>query len=719
VARSDAFIARITPNGESIRWCTLMGGSSNDVFNGVATHPCGAIYAGGNSNSADLPVLDAAQGALGLINDLMFVCFGVDGELVYSTYLGGDANDYGGALVIDDDGAMSFVGYSSATDLATTAQAYQPELADNRDLAVGSLTGNAPADWTELFVDDGLPDATRGFAYDATLGTSGGSGPFDWAVFDGAPPAGLTMSALGAVTGTPTQDGAVTFGVDVTGTCGVDGAEITIEVNPPASFSGNLLPEWTAGVPISALIVPAGGTAPFTFDPPVSALPPGTSFSTEGRLTGTPSRIGRFTFDVRVTDRWGATATHTAVLDVNTSVTMSTTALPECTEGADYTVVPEASGGTGALTWEVRGGAVHTGALDPATGAFQGAVRSPGDYFFTLRVRDTVGGFVDRAFSVHVNQPPEVVTETLPPAAVGRPYTASVANRFGTPPYTWNVTGDGLPLGVTLDASTGEFSGTPTTPDVRESVFRCTDDCGIFGERLVPMTVAPAADLAAKGRHVENVEYVAAGDVAPTLRFVDLLEGSDLTVTVKRLGKAKGPAPYELELLDASGTPIDVRAFTKTSKKAVAIKKFSVPRTDRYFVRLTPDRESIGKLKLDVRATAPKSLSGSATLDPDGDLVVLPFPALLGAKLTVDVKPAKKSAALPLLDAVTDASGADLLTGGKRKQKKGGDALKGALVTEGGDGSVRIVAAEGSGVGEIAWRISLKVKKGYALELLR
>jgi len=91
--------------------------------------------------------------------------------------------------------------------------------------------------------------------------------------------------------------------------------------------------------------------------------------------------------------------------------------------------------------------------------------------------------------------------------------------------------------------------------------------------------------------------------------------------------------------------------------------------------------------------------------------------ALPGSKLGITVKPTRKSAARPLLDLIHDADGTDLLAAGKRKQKKGADALHGAVVEAGGDGRVRIVAAPGGGVGEIRWRITLKSKKGYALEL--
>ncbi|MGC0423389.1 putative Ig domain-containing protein [Embleya sp. AB8] len=51
----------------------------------------------------------------------------------------------------------------------------------------------------------------------------------------------------------------------------------------------------------------------------------------------------------------------------------------------------------------------------------------------------------------------------LPPAGVGRPYTAKLAAQGGTAPYHW-VADDPLPPGLTLDPDTGAISGTPTAP---------------------------------------------------------------------------------------------------------------------------------------------------------------------------------------------------------------------------------------------------------------
>ena len=58
--------------------------------------------------------------------------------------------------------------------------------------------------------------------------------------------------------------------------------------------------------------------------------------------------------------------------------------------------------------------------------------------------------------------PLTITTTALPVATVGAAYTATLAAKGGTPPYSWSLASGTLPAGLTLAASTGVISGTPT-----------------------------------------------------------------------------------------------------------------------------------------------------------------------------------------------------------------------------------------------------------------
>ena len=64
------------------------------------------------------------------------------------------------------------------------------------------------------------------------------------------------------------------------------------------------------GVAYSATLAATGGVTPYTWAVVSGALPPGVTLTAAtGALAGTPSKQGRYTFTVRVTDSNGAQAT--------------------------------------------------------------------------------------------------------------------------------------------------------------------------------------------------------------------------------------------------------------------------------------------------------------------------------------------------------------------------------------------------------------------------
>ena len=70
-----------------------------------------------------------------------------------------------------------------------------------------------------------LPAGTLGAAYSQTLGASGGSAPYTFAVTSGALPGGLTLNAGGQLTGTPTATGVFNFTVTATDALNNTGAQ--------------------------------------------------------------------------------------------------------------------------------------------------------------------------------------------------------------------------------------------------------------------------------------------------------------------------------------------------------------------------------------------------------------------------------------------------------------------------------------------------------------
>ncbi|MFE8646672.1 beta strand repeat-containing protein [Sphingomonas sp. NCPPB 2930] len=93
-------------------------------------------------------------------------------------------------------------------------------------------------------------------------------------------------------------------------------------------------------------------------------------------------------------------------------------------------------------------------------------------------------------FSVTVQQAgPSVTTTTLPDAVVGSPYNQSLAASGGSTPYTWSLTGGGLPNGLAL-SSAGVVSGTPTQAGSFNPVFTVTDSANRTASRAISLNVS-------------------------------------------------------------------------------------------------------------------------------------------------------------------------------------------------------------------------------------
>jgi hypothetical protein len=147
-----------------------------------------------------------------------------------------------------------------------------------------------------------LPNGTVGTAYSQTLAAAGGTGTLTWSVSTGALPTGLTLSATGSLTGTPTAAGTFNFTLQVADAAGRNAtASFTITVTAALTITtASPLPGATVGIAYNQALALAGGAAPFTWSIASGALPAGIALN-PGSLNGIPSAPGTFTFTVGVT----------------------------------------------------------------------------------------------------------------------------------------------------------------------------------------------------------------------------------------------------------------------------------------------------------------------------------------------------------------------------------------------------------------------------------
>jgi Putative Ig domain len=141
---------------------------------------------------------------------------------------------------------------------------------------------------------------------------------------------------------------------------------------------------------------------------------------------------------------------------------------PEGELGVDYSYQPTATGGTPPYQWSIASGSLPPGlTLDVQDGSITGQPTQTGQFAFTLEVEDSSSPALSHTVSltITVENRPAI---TSPPAAddgtVGEAYDSGPGEASGgTPPYTWSISEGSLPPGLSLNSSTGDISGTPTT----------------------------------------------------------------------------------------------------------------------------------------------------------------------------------------------------------------------------------------------------------------
>jgi len=207
-ANTDAFVAKINPNVTGggtgqLQWSTYLGGTQNDVGNGIAVDSGAAnVYVVGTTNSTDItttltfgayqPCLDAPGAAAGscptglTANDAFIAKLSnpastgttTNGALTYFSYLGGSGDEAGQAVTVDTasgaiitgltKSAADFPVFPTSNDIqGTYGGGPQDAFLARINTAAASSGQNSTGSWATYYGGSGSDQGT-GVALDST-----------------------------------------------------------------------------------------------------------------------------------------------------------------------------------------------------------------------------------------------------------------------------------------------------------------------------------------------------------------------------------------------------------------------------------------------------------------------------------------------------------------------------------------------------------------------
>ncbi len=128
---TDGFVTKINAAGSAMVFSTFLGGSDDDAGLGIDVDASGNVYVTGETTSTDFPVLNALQPVIGGTNlstmDAFVTVLQASGSsLLYSTYLGGDVDESGVGIAVDNFGDIYVTGETTSDNFPVTSGCDQP-----------------------------------------------------------------------------------------------------------------------------------------------------------------------------------------------------------------------------------------------------------------------------------------------------------------------------------------------------------------------------------------------------------------------------------------------------------------------------------------------------------------------------------------------------------------------------------------------------------------
>jgi hypothetical protein len=240
---SDVFVVQLTADGRSLRYLTYLGGSKIDQGFGIAVDQRGCAYITGRTLSPDFPIMNALHPFLGSDFDDAFVAkLSADGSaLRYSTYLGGEGDDQGSDITVDQRGRAYVTGWTSSPNFPTV-NAFQSTLAGARDAFIAQFSPNGRSLRYATYLGGAGEDYGSGIAVgrQGRAYVTGGTRSFDFPIVKALQPS-LGGVADAFVAQFSAGGNALRYSTYLGGSDGEGGSDIAVDQRDRAYVTGPTL----------------------------------------------------------------------------------------------------------------------------------------------------------------------------------------------------------------------------------------------------------------------------------------------------------------------------------------------------------------------------------------------------------------------------------------------------------------------------------------------
>ena len=188
---------------------------------------------------------------------------------------------------------------------------------------------------------------------------------------------------------------------------GASALDLEVDFQPPPG---------EVGTPYTFQFQGEEGCLPYRFSYLNGTVPPGLRITQDGKLTGTPTEAGTFSFWVALDDNAGPDNPFCLIPSVQSQgeftmmvmpdLAVGTTSLPRAAPGRSYTTTLAATNIEVGwpLLWDLTQGTLPQGLTLSESGVISGTPTKRGNYSFTIGVADAAGAQATKTLSIKITR---------------------------------------------------------------------------------------------------------------------------------------------------------------------------------------------------------------------------------------------------------------------------------------------------------------------------